>query len=187
MSFANIYYKRTAATAKACFVCYKPTTTVLATTNTVDFLYTCPGHLTDPGFATEISNDNTTNAVKPTLTSEEIAKVKEEWEEKQRQKAERIKEKEREKEREKEKGKEAKDGDENKKSPSPDSKSLNGPPVHGSGSTTPAAPTHQKFILHRDFYAMRLAEHRKRRQMAQAKELAPRLPGAPQGSLQSSS
>ena len=47
--------------------------------------------------------------------------------------------------------------------------------------------THQRYTLHRDFFAMRLAVHRKRRQSAQAKEVAPRLPITPRGPLQGGS
>jgi len=78
-----------AATARPCFICYKPTTIVLATINAVDFLYTCPVHLTDPGFATALgeSVDGPVGGPrKMGLSPEEIAKVKEEWEERQKKK-----------------------------------------------------------------------------------------------------
>ncbi|KAF8076081.1 VPS4-associated protein 1 [Lyophyllum atratum] len=181
MSFSNVYYKRIAGTAKACYVCYKPTTTVLATINTVDFLYTCPGHLADLGFASSLGGvENAAGERKAGLTDEEIAKVKEEWEEKQRKKKE--KEKEKEKESEKNKDKKDSDGTKEKESKREDSKS---PKIPSSSSTpkTPPTPLHERYALHRDFFAMRQAEHRKRRQTAQAKDLAPRLPGAPSGTV----
>ena len=53
------------------------------------------------------------------------------------------------------------------------------PAPAAAASPAPPAPTHQRYTLHRDIFALRLAEHRRRRQAAQAKELAPRLPGAP--------
>jgi hypothetical protein len=53
----------------------------------------------------------------------------------------------------------------------------------GTWSPSPPTPAHQRYTLHRDFFAMRLAEHRKQRQTSQAKALAPRLPGAPRGGL----
>jgi len=118
------------------------------------------------------------------LSKEEIAKVKEEWE----QKLVKKKEKEREKEKqqtnkETENGKndgKADDEDKNKgKSKDRDLKAAL--PV---ATTPPARPTHERYTLHRDFFAMRLSDHRKRRQTAQAKELAPRLPGAPRGGLE---
>jgi len=177
MSFTNLYYKRAVGTAKACYICNKPTTTVLATINTVDFIYTCDSHLTDPGFATQVgeSTDGVTGggAKKLGLSAEEIAKVKEEWEERQKKKQ---KEKEQ-TEKEKDKDKEAKDKDEKK-----DDKSKSSTPKASTSPTPspqPSTPTHQRYTLHRDIFAMRLAEHRKRRQTTQAKELAPRLPGAP--------
>ncbi|KAJ3797495.1 DUF1742-domain-containing protein [Lentinula aff. detonsa] len=186
MSFTNLYYKRVTGTPKACWICYKPTTTVLATIDTVDFLYACDNHLTDRGFASQVgeSSDGTSGARKLGLNPEEIAKVKEEWEDKQKRKAEKEKEKEKEKAKE-EKSDDKKDNDERKegskasKSPSPKSKSP------GLSPPTPQTPsaTHQRFTLHRDMFAMRLAEHRKRRQAVQAKELAPRLPGAPRGDV----
>ncbi|KAF9495748.1 DUF1742-domain-containing protein [Pleurotus eryngii] len=181
MSFTNLYYQRTTATPKACYVCYKPTTTCLATINTTDFLYTCPTHLSDPGFASAVgeSGNGAAGARKIGLSAEEIAKVKEEWEERQRLKKEKAKEKEKEKEK-----KEEGDKDEDKKEAGDDvkeKKSSVAAPSPTSGSSTPSTAAHPRYSLHRDFFAMRLAEHRKRRQAAQAKELAPRLPGAPKG------
>jgi AAA-ATPase Vps4-associated protein 1 len=133
-------------------VCYKPTTTVLATINTVDFLYTCPGHLTDPGFASAMgeSSDGVGGARKMGMSPEEIAKVKEEWEEKQKKKQEK------EKARAAEKGKkdESKDGDEQKgkEQKGTDAKPSK-PPGSWSPTTTPPAPTHQRFTLQRDYFA----------------------------------
>ncbi|KAH9850045.1 VPS4-associated protein 1 [Lenzites betulinus] len=180
MSFTNMYYKRAAGTAKACYVCHKPTTTVLATINTVDFLYTCDTHLTDPGFASQVGTSNdgvgAGAAQKMGLSPEEIAKVKAEWEERQKKKAEKAKEKsEDSKEKDKDTDKDAKDSDEKKKAATKVPGSLSPP----STTPTPPTPTHQRYTLHRDIFSLRLAEHRRRRQAVQAKELAPRLPGAP--------
>ncbi|SJL01505.1 uncharacterized protein ARMOST_04827 [Armillaria ostoyae] len=175
MSFTNLYYKRTTGTPKACFVCYKPTTTCLATINAVDFLYTCPTHLTDRGFASSIQEE----PAKPALGDDEIAKVKEEWEEKRKKKAEREKEKEKEKDKEdKEKDKDDDKDKKEKKSTSKSSHSSVSPP-----STPKSSPAHERYALHRDIFAMRQTEHRRRRQAAQAKDLAPRFPGAPRGGL----
>ena len=38
-------------------MCYKATTTVLATIDATDFIYTCGVHLADGGFATVIKDD----------------------------------------------------------------------------------------------------------------------------------
>ncbi|KAF7355048.1 DUF1742-domain-containing protein [Mycena sanguinolenta] len=188
-----LYYKRTAGTPKPCFICYKPSTTVLATINTVDFLYTCNVHLTDPGFASPFVDPAA--ASKPALSQEDIGKVVAEWEERQKRKKE--KEKADKEKAEKEKAdKEKADKDKDAKAADKDSKdkgkgkdkadndSKDSLKVPGSLSPKPAtAPTHERFTLHRDMFSLRQAEHRKRRQAAQAKDLAPRLPGAPRGTL----
>ncbi|KAJ3776621.1 DUF1742-domain-containing protein [Lentinula raphanica] len=185
MSFTNLYYKRTTGTPKACWICFKPTTTVLATINTIDFLYACDSHLTDPGFASLVNDtkDGASGAPKPNLSSDEIAKVKEEWEEKQKRKAEKEKEKAKE-----QKTDDKKDNDKQKEESGTNKSSSSSPKPKSPGSLSPPTPqtppaTHQKFTLHRDIFSMRLAEHRKRRQTAQAKDLAPRLPGAPRGDV----
>ena len=216
MSFQNIYFKRVSqsslflrtlnsctlcgdtdtlvggktqatATSRACYICSKPTATCLATTNAVDFIYTCDAHLSDPGFATEIITVDPNAAPKEAAVSkEEIARVKAEWEAKE---ARKKKAKAGEKGAAAEGAGEKKDdaADDKKKSSSSDKSPS--PPVPGSLSSPPAAsgssatPTHKRYSLHRDFYAMRQAEHRRRRQTKQIHELAPRLPGAPRGSL----
>ncbi|XP_006459976.1 hypothetical protein AGABI2DRAFT_202508 [Agaricus bisporus var. bisporus H97] len=180
MSFQNLYYKRTAGTAKACFVCYRPSTTVLATINTVDFIYVCPSHLSDLNFASQVKEET-----KSQVTTEEIAKVKAEWEEKQKRKKEKEKEaakaeKEKKTEEKKGEGQESKDKADDKKEDKPDSRTTT--PSRPSPSTAPA-PAHERYILHRDFFAMRQGEHRRRRQTAQAREMGTRLPGAPSGSV----
>lgn len=170
MSFPNLYYKRTTATAKACYICYKPTTAVLATIDTSDSLYTCTVHLSDHGFATRVLEPESENKIG--ISVEEIARLREEWEEKQRRK------------KEKEKADKDKTADGEKKED--DGKSEKSSKVPGSlptsGSLTPR-PTHEKYILHRDIFALRVSEHRRRRQTSQVKDLAPRLPGAPSSSL----
>lgn len=159
---------------------------MLATIKTVDFIYVCDGHLKDPGFATQVV-DTTDNVgggtAKLGLSTEEIAKVKQEWEERQKKrKQEKEKAKEDEKKEkeadEKESGKAATKDKEVEKPKSPGALT---PP---STTSSPPPPTHERYTLHRDMFALRLAEHRRRRQIAQAKELAPRLPGAPRESLQ---
>ncbi|KAF9247132.1 hypothetical protein BU15DRAFT_69970 [Melanogaster broomeanus] len=166
MSFQNIYYKRTAATAKACYICYKPTTTVLATIDTTDF---------HPESDTK----------KTGASLEEIAKVKEEWEEKQRRKKEnKDKEKDTEGKDKNQEGNEAGDGKKAEGSQEKKPDITKAPTSSSSGQSTPASkPTHERYILHRDIFALRVADHRRRRQAAQAKDLAPRLPGAPRSTL----
>ncbi|KAJ7688434.1 VPS4-associated protein 1 [Mycena rosella] len=183
-TFTNLYYKRTAGTPKACYVCSKPTTTVLATISTVDFIYTCPTHLTDTGFASPFVDPEA--AKPPALSQEDIGKVIAEWEDRQKRKKEKEEKEKKEKAaKDKDsKDKESKDSKDSKESK--DSKDTDDPPPKFPGSLSPKAalsPTHERFTLHRDMFAMRLRDHRKRRQTAQAKDLAPRLPGAPRGTL----
>ena len=112
--------------------------------NTIDFLYTCLGHLSDSGFATIVQEDS-----KPpvAVSAEEIAKVKAEWQEKQKKKQEREKvlAKEKEKEKEKEEDSTSKQKEE-LKVPSP-------PGSLSASQSTTSQPTHDRYILHRDFFA----------------------------------
>lgn len=115
--FPNIWHLRTVAetSSKACYICYKPTTRVLITpSNKVrglytnmsrysrdssvnlpdfqDFFYICPGHLTDPGFASPVINAEAEAAkAKKAEMDREIEKVKLEYEEKQKRKKEKKK------------------------------------------------------------------------------------------------
>jgi phage protein D len=124
----------------------------LATINTVDFLYTCPGHLSDPGFATLVS---TSDVPKVAISAEEIAKVKAEWEEKEKKRKEKEKEKEKEKkekeEKEKEKDSDNKTGDKEKEG----SKS----PKIPAAPSTPPPPAHERYTLHRNFFSSEYKEH----------------------------
>lgn len=132
-------------------MCYKPTTIVLATINTVDFLYTCPGHLADREFATKLDANSMQST---TVTEEEIAKLKEEWEEKQRKKSEREKEKAKEKEKEKEKGQkdEAKSGVKDDDREPSRSGQVPGSLSTSPTPTPPGPPAHERYALHRDYF-----------------------------------
>jgi hypothetical protein len=178
--------RQATATSRACYVCSKPTTVCLATTNAIDFLYACEAHLSDTGFATELVDPAVAAvaaaaaaaAAKEAVSKEEIERIKAEWEAKEARKKDKDKDKDSEaKSGGKDAGGEAEmeegGGKNGAKSPSP---------AAGSGSGA-ATPTHKRYSLHRDFFAMRQAEHRRKRQTNQTQELAPRLPGAPRGSL----
>lgn len=54
--FPNTYTSRLVASSnsKACSICYKPTTTVLVSSNNADFFYICSSHLKDKAFAEPI-------------------------------------------------------------------------------------------------------------------------------------
>ncbi|KAH9978091.1 AAA-ATPase Vps4-associated protein 1-domain-containing protein [Lactifluus volemus] len=164
MSFQNVYYKRATATPRACYVCSKPSTTCLATINAVDFIYTCDSHLSDTSFATEIILDSNASKKDTTVSPEEIARIKAEWEAKEARKKKKDKDKER-----------------TRRLP----QQMVGVARHPWHPSSPSVttPTYKRYSLHRDFYAMRQAEHRRRKKAKQTQELAPRLPGAPHGSL----
>ncbi|KAJ1308606.1 hypothetical protein OPQ81_004304 [Rhizoctonia solani] len=163
--FPNVYYKRAVGIARACFVCHKPTTTVLSTQPVVDFIYTCDVHLSDSGFATLQAPAASPT---PSASAEEIAKIKAEWEAKQKKKQEQA-------EKEKKEGEDKKDGEKDgEKDKVAPPKSASPAPVT-SGSTT---PKHDKYVLDRGFYTMRLTEHRRRRQQKEVDALAPKLSGA---------
>jgi len=106
--------------------------------NTTDFLYVCPGHLLDRGFATLLSPPPAPSPPTPSGPSkEEIAKVIADYE------------------RKKSKGKEKeKDGDK-KDEPAPFLTPAAAP-------APPAAPSHPVYELHRDYWALRQSEMKKR-------------------------
>lgn len=130
---------------------------MLATIETVDFLYTCPGHLSDSGFASTLGGvDGAGSRRKMELTEEEIAKVKQEWEEKQKKKLEREKEKEKERKEKEKPDKDKKDEDAAKDKPNK-KEEFESPKLPSSPSTpVPPTPSHERYALHRDYFASEL-------------------------------
>ena len=127
----------------------------MATISTVDFLYTCPGHLTDPGFATLVS---TSDVPKVVVSADEIAKVKAEWEEKERKRKEREKA-EKEKEKAKEKEEKDKEKDSDNKVGDKEKEGSKSPKIPAAPSTPPP-PAHECYTLHRDFFRSEYKEPR---------------------------
>lgn len=64
--FPNTYISRLVASSdsKACSICYKPTTTVLVSSNNADFFYICSSHLKDKAFAEPIHPDDYLTLIK---------------------------------------------------------------------------------------------------------------------------
>lgn len=87
------------------------------------------------------------------MTPEEIAKIKEEWEEKQRKRLEKEKEKQNEKDKEKDDKNEDKGKEKDTSKKGEGSKSPKVQSTLPSGSVTPSTPTHHRYTLHRDFFA----------------------------------
>jgi len=82
----------------------------------------------------------------------------------------------------KEKGKETTDGKEKDKEESEAKAAPKSPPPPATPPPPPTS-THNKYTLQRHLFAARQLEHRKRRQIKEAREVAPRLPGVPGGAL----
>ncbi|CAG8176726.1 unnamed protein product [Penicillium nalgiovense] len=94
MSLTNVYHVRRVAdtSAKACLICYKPSTSVMITPDNKDYFYVCPAHLQDKHFCSPIINtEGQAKRLKEEEMAKEIEKVKKEYEEKQRRKKEREK------------------------------------------------------------------------------------------------
>jgi hypothetical protein len=166
---------------------------VLSTVNTTDWIYTCDNHLKDPGFASPLgeSDDGTApgTAQKAGLSAEEIAQVTKEWEERQKRKQQKAKEREKEAkaEADKDSNKDKTEEKDGKMKGDGDSKDPKVSPPSSKSPSAPLSPAptppRARYALHRDIFAMRQHEHRKRKQTAQAKDLAPRFPTAPTSSL----
>ncbi|CAL3967560.1 unnamed protein product [Diplocarpon coronariae] len=114
-SLANIYTHRKVAdtAAKACEICYKPSTSVLVAPENKDFFYVCPAHLKDKGFCNAIIDEVAVAAKKKKEMEAEVERVKQEFEEKKKKKLERDMAKD--KDKEKDKGKSGEEKTEEKK------------------------------------------------------------------------
>lgn len=115
----NLWHLRRVAenASKACWICYKSTTSVLITPNNKDFFYICPGHLVDKGFCQPDADEAAAVEAKKKKDEldAEIEKVKKEYDEKQKLKREKRKAKDKEKDKAKEKEAKSKDEEEDTK------------------------------------------------------------------------
>ncbi|KAE8399135.1 AAA-ATPase Vps4-associated protein 1-domain-containing protein [Aspergillus pseudonomiae] len=105
--FQNIYHLRRVAdtAAKACYVCHKPSSSVMITPDNKDFFYVCPVHLKDRHFCSPIvDTEDEEKKKKEEALAKEIEKVKKEYEEKQKKKKDKTKEKKSDEESKKEEG-----------------------------------------------------------------------------------
>ncbi|KAI8934002.1 hypothetical protein NX059_008773 [Plenodomus lindquistii] len=158
MALENTWHLRRVAdnASKACWICYKPTTSVLITPNNKDFFYTCPGHLTDRGFcqpdADEVAEIDAKK--KKEQMDREIEAVKKEYEEKQKTKREKRKNKEKEKDKEKEKESKNKDEEEDKQDEKAKEDKIK--ELTKTKEKTEAEFSPRIFHLNKNFYQMRL-------------------------------
>ncbi|KAI1205063.1 DUF1742-domain-containing protein [Annulohypoxylon truncatum] len=174
MSFPNIWNHRKVAdtSAKACEVCFKPTTSVLITPESKDFFYVCPSHLKDRGFCSPIIDQEAVAAKKKREMEEELERVKKEYEEKQRKKKEKEtnppKDSDKTKDGEEKETKKDDKKDGKKDDPKPDSKMDK-----AEDKTSPNPEEEPRvFSLQRTFYQQRLD---KKRQVEMAKRNRERL------------
>ncbi|KAK8228400.1 VPS4-associated protein 1 [Phyllosticta capitalensis] len=148
------HHRRVAETqAKACWICYKPSSSVLITPDNKDFFYICPGHLKDKGFCSPDADEAAAleEKKKKEELDKEIEAVKKEYEEKQLLKQEKRKKKEKEKGKDKaEKKAEDEEDTKDEKEKEDKIKSLS----QKSESQSEVGP--RIYTLHKNFYQMRI-------------------------------
>ncbi|ORX39579.1 VPS4-associated protein 1 [Kockovaella imperatae] len=178
----NIYYERKVATARPCYICKRPTETVLATLKTEDFLYTCDGHLSDPGFASPIAPPPSNSGPSP----EDIRKVIADYHAREAKKASPTEKDAKESPQGskndtegKDKSKSVNPGAEKSPAHSVDLSNMSNLPV----STASPPSTHRKYALHRQIFDMRRAEIKRKEQGVKAKEVSKGLPQVPRGAF----
>lgn len=88
----NVWHLRKVAdtAAKACWICYKPASSVLITPDSKDYFYICPSHLKDRQFAVPTDDEAAAlaEAKKKEDLDREIEKIKAEYEDKMKRKRE---------------------------------------------------------------------------------------------------
>ncbi|KAK3706752.1 hypothetical protein LTR37_012597 [Vermiconidia calcicola] len=185
MGSKNLYHRRLVAesSSKACWICYKPTSTVLITPDSDDWFHICAGHLKDRKFAIPKDEEDLAEKKRKEELDKEIEVVKKEFEEKMRKKLARRKQKEYEKDEKKEDKKEEKKDDEKDEKEKEDKlKELE----KKKEPEKPAVEGPRVFELHKNFYQMRV---QKKRDTEMAKKNRERLrntggfPSVPSGDL----
>ncbi|CAI7657480.1 unnamed protein product [Penicillium palitans] len=164
MSLTNVYHVRRVAdtSAKACLICYKPSTSVMITPDNKDFFFVCPAHLQDKHFCSPIiDTEGQAKRLKEEALAKEIEKVKKEYEEKQRRKKEREKASSKDNKEEKDKGKDEpkdkdKDASESNANDEKDRDDKIASIQKGSETETKSDDSPRIFSLHKNFYQMRI-------------------------------
>ncbi|CAG8930902.1 unnamed protein product [Penicillium salamii] len=162
MSLANVYHVRRVAetSAKACMICYKPSTTVMITPDNKDFFYVCPAHLQDRHFCSPIiDTEGQAKRLKEEAMAKEIEKVKSEYEEKQRRKKERkaAGKDEDEKDKDKDESKDkSKDTPETNDTDEKDRDDKIASIRKDTSTATKPDDSPRVFSLHKNFYQMRI-------------------------------
>lgn len=154
----NLYHRRLVAesSGKACWICYKPSSTVLITPESDDWFHICPGHLTDRKFAIPKDEEDLAKKKRDEELEKEIEAVKKEFEEKKRKKAEKNKDKNKDAEKDKKKEEQKKEDEKDEKEQEEKLKELE-------KKKEPAKAAVQGpriFELQKNFYQMRLQKKR---------------------------
>ncbi|KAE8310948.1 VPS4-associated protein 1 [Aspergillus transmontanensis] len=155
--FQNIYHLRRVAdtAAKACYVCHKPSSSVMITPDNKDFFYVCPVHLKDRHFCSPIvDTEAEEKKKKEEALAKEIEKVKKEYEERQKKKKDKSKEKKSDEESKKEEKPSSTDKQEGNDEKERDNKIESLKNSAQSTSTSDDGP--RIFALHKNFYQMRI-------------------------------
>lgn len=153
----NLYFRRltSQASAKACWICYKPSTTVLITPDQDDWFHVCPGHLSDRQFAIAKDEEDVAEKKRKEDLDKEIEAVKKEFEEKARKKK-KQKASDKKGDKKEEKKKEA---DEEEKAEKEKKEKLE--ELEKKKEPEKAEPVGPRiFELHKNFYQMRVQKKR---------------------------
>lgn len=174
----NLYHRRLVrdSDSKACWICYKPTATVLSAPDNSDWFFICPGHLSDPKFAISKDAEDLSKKQKDAEIEKEIEAVKKEFQEKMKKKMDRqrIKEWEKEGKNVKEEQKKLADLDEKKLKEEEEAKlkELEEKKKKQSSQEKVVVDGPRIFELHKNFWQMRV---QKKAQAAAAKRQAERM------------
>ncbi|KAF2462526.1 DUF1742-domain-containing protein [Lindgomyces ingoldianus] len=157
MSLQNVWHHRRVAdgSAKACWICYKPSTSVLITPDNKDFFYICVGHLQDGKFCQPDADEVVAAAArkKKEELDREIEAVKREYAERQKSKLERRKEKDQNRDRDKDSKKQDSEEDKDDETTKDDSiKELS----KSRDDSSSASDEPRIYSLNKSFYQMRV-------------------------------
>ncbi|KAJ5907833.1 hypothetical protein N7495_000515 [Penicillium taxi] len=158
MSLTNVYHLRRVAdtSAKACMICFKPSTSVMITADSKDFFYVCPAHLQDRNFCSPVvDTEGKAKRLKEEQMAKEIELVKKEYEEKQRKKKEREKKSDKNDKDDKDKD-DSKDKDKAASDSKSDEKERDEKIDSIKKAETKAEDGPRIFALHKTFYQIRI-------------------------------
>ena len=189
MASKKIYYRRQVAEsdAKACWICYRPSSTVLITPEKDDWFHVCASHLKDRKFAIPQDEEDLEEKKRKEELDKEIEAVKKEFDEKMKKKQEKRKDKDADKKASKKEEKKE-DEDEEKQKEAKVKELEQKKDESKKGSEGPRI-----FELHKDFQQMRMqkkreAEQRKRdaensRKNMETLKTAGGFPSVPSGAI----